>query len=128
MTADRGSARGGAALAFLDEDGAEVVLDPGEAATLLVLTGDLDAATVSACPHCRSRVLACLALVDLLDAAPPHPRGDELVELADDAPSSHCYLQDLATQCRHPRWLDPGRLEWEDVLDRVEGPPRGPRH
>lgn len=127
----RGRAEGGngaqRALAFLDEDGAEVVLDEEEARALLALTGELDDATISACPGCRSRVLACLALVDLLDAAPPHARSEELVELADEAPSSHCYLHDLASPCRHPRWLDPGRLEWEAVLDELDGPPRGPR-
>jgi hypothetical protein len=126
VTVDPG--RDSAALAFIDEDGVEVRLDAVEATTLLGLTEDLDGATVSGCPDCRSRVLACLALVDLIDAAAPHPRGAELVDLADDAPSSHCYLQDLATPCRHPRWLDPGRAEWEDLLARLTGPPRGPRH
>ena len=58
-----------AALRFLDEDGEDVELDVSEAATLMALTGELDAATVSACAQCRSRVLATVALVDLLDAA-----------------------------------------------------------
>jgi hypothetical protein len=118
----------GSGLAFVDEEGNEVVLDAAEAAALLAATRDLDDATISSCPSCRSRVLACLALVDLLDASPPHPRSAELVELADDAPSSHCYVRDLATTCRHRRWLDPGRLEWVDVFERFEGPLRRPRH
>ena len=113
---------------MLDEDGVEVVLDAHEAATLFAITGGLDDATVSACPTCRCRVLACLALVDLIDAAPPHPRAADLVELADEAPSSHCYVQDLASTCRHRGWLDPGRAEWVDVVGRfgrtVPGPPR----
>jgi len=118
----------GPGLAFLDEDGTELVLDARETAALFAVTGGLDAATVSACPSCRSRVLACLALVDLVDASPPHPRGPELVDFADDAPSSHCYVQDLATTCRHRHWIDPGWLEWVDVVEHFEGPPRGPRH
>jgi hypothetical protein len=116
-----------AAVAILDEDGEAVVLDVDDAALLFALTGDLDDATISACPDCRSRVLACLALVDLLDLSAPHPRGDELVELADDAPSSHCYVHDLASACRHRRWHDPGRFEWIDVVGRTERPPPRPR-
>ena len=64
-----------AGLVIMDEDGKEVVLDARESECLFVLTGGLEAATVSACPDCRCRVLAGMALVDLLDAAPPHPRG-----------------------------------------------------
>ncbi|MEX0663749.1 MAG: hypothetical protein WD598_03135 [Acidimicrobiia bacterium] len=109
------------ALAFVDDDGEEVVLDSEEAGSLLTLTAGLDAATVSACPGCRSRVLACVALVDLLEDAPPHPRAREIMELADDAPTLHLYVQDLATECAHVSWRDPGSAEWaealEDVLD-----------
>src|SRR5687767_2708762 len=61
-------------LAFVDDDGEEIVLDDEEATTLLQLTRDLDPATVSACPACRSRVVACVALVDLLEDAPPPAR------------------------------------------------------
>lgn len=112
------------ALAVLDEDGNEVVLDAAEAASLFTLTGDLDDATVSACPTCRSRVLACLALVDLLDASAAHPRAEELIELADDAPTSHCYVQDLRGQCRHRGWIDPGRAEWVEVVTRFVSHPQ----
>ncbi|GMU79270.1 MAG: hypothetical protein AMXMBFR46_20630 [Acidimicrobiia bacterium] len=115
------------ALAFLDEDGAEVVLDDEDAGSLLAVTAGLDEATISACPGCRSRVLACLALVDLLGAAGPHPRADELIDLADDAPTSHCYLHDRATPCRHRGWLDPGYAEWVEVVSRVAGPVPRPR-
>jgi len=114
-------------IAILDEDGEEVVLDAEEATLLFAVTGDLDDATISACPDCRSRVLACLALVDLLGLSGPHPRGDELIELADEAPSSHCYVHDLASPCRHRRWHDPGRFEWIDVVGRMERPPPRPR-
>lgn len=126
MTPDRDDALPGAGIAIIDEDGAELLLDAREAASLFAVTGGLDGATISACPSCRSRVLACLALVDLVDASPPHPRGPEIVDFADDAPSSHCYVQDLATTCRHRSWLDPGRLEWLDVVERFDRPP-GPR-
>jgi hypothetical protein len=110
------------ALAFVDDDGEELVLDEAEAASLLELTHGLDPATVSACPTCRSRVLACVALVDLLEDAPPHPRARELRELADDAPTLHLYLQDLATRCTHRAWRDPGFNEWSEALAALDEP------
>jgi hypothetical protein len=115
---------GSADLVVLDEDGEDVVLDAADASALFAITEDLDAATVSACPACRSRVLACLAFVDLLDDAAPHPRASELIELADDAPTTHLYVRDVATACRHRAWLDPGRAEWADVVRRVRRPYR----
>jgi hypothetical protein len=93
-----------------------VAFDADEAATLLALVGDLEAVTVSACPSCRSRILAAVALVDLLDASPPHPRAHELVELADGAPTLHVYVVD-GRECDHSRWLDPGFDEWMDATD-----------
>lgn len=114
-------------LAFVDEDGEEVDLDPGEAADLLGLIGSLDAATVSACPGCRSRVLACVALVDLLGGAAVRPRTRELSELAEDAPTLHLYVQDVDSACTHRGWRDPGYLEWSDVLDELVEPRRGVR-
>jgi len=114
----------GADLVVLDEDGEDVVLDAADASALFAATGNLDAATVSACPTCRSRVLACLAFIDLLDDAAPQARASELIELADDAPTLHLYVRDVATECRHRRWLDPGRGEWIDVVRRA----RRPRH
>ena len=107
--------RGG--LTFLDGELSEVALDGDEAATFLTLVGDLDAVTVSACPGCRSRILAAVALVDLLDAAPPHPRAPELVELADEAPTLHVYLVDEGSPCAHEGWLDPGFDEWSDAVE-----------
>ena len=38
---------------------------------------------MSACRSCRSRVLAGVALVDLLDASAPHPDSAALIALAD---------------------------------------------
>lgn len=111
-------------LVVLDEAGDQLVLDAAEAASLFSATNDLEAATVSACPTCRCRVLACLALVDVLDAAPPLPRAPELVDLADDAPSSHLYLYDQQSDCRHQRWIDPGRAEWVEVVRRILLKPR----
>jgi hypothetical protein len=115
---------GSADLVVLDEDGEDVELDATDASALFAITDDLDAATVSACPTCRSRVLACLALVDLLDGAASHPRASELIELADDAPTLHLYVRDVATRCRHRGWLDPGRSEWADVVRRARRPRR----
>jgi hypothetical protein len=105
------------ALRFLDEDGQEVELDAGEADALLAVTAGLDEATVSACAECRSRVLATVALVDVLDQAQAHPRSGDLIELADEAPTLHLYVIDLATRCRHARWRDPGYAEWLDVIE-----------
>jgi hypothetical protein len=107
----------GGALRFLDEEGEEVELDASEADTLLALTAGLDEATVSACSDCRCRVLATVALVDLLDAAQAHPRSGDLIELADEAPTLHIYVIDLATECRHARWRDPGFAEWLDIIE-----------
>ncbi len=103
-------------LAIVDDDGEEVLLDDDEARTLLALTSGLDPATVSACPACRSRIVAAVALVDLLDAAPPFGRSRELVELADDAPTLHLYVRDLAARCGHRQWHDPGYEEWAEVM------------
>jgi hypothetical protein len=105
------------ALRFLDEDGQKVELDAGEADALLAVTAELDEATVSACAQCRSRVLATVAFVDLLDRAQAHPRSGDLIELADEAPTLHLYVIDLASGCRHSRWRDPGYAEWLDVID-----------
>jgi hypothetical protein len=105
----------GGPLSFLDGERTEVSLDADEADTFLALVGDLEDVTVSACPACRSRVLAAVALVDLLDAAPPHPRAPELVDLADGAPTLHVYVVDRARDCHHDRWLDPGFAEWADA-------------
>jgi hypothetical protein len=106
--------RGG--LTFLDGEQQEVTLDADEARSLLALVDDFERVTVSACPGCRSRTLAAVALVDLLDACPPHPRALELVELADDAPTLHVYVVDEASQCAHPGWLDPGHDEWLEAV------------
>jgi hypothetical protein len=114
-------------LAVVDDDGEEIVLDDEESATLLSLTRELEPATVSACPTCRSRVIACVALVDLLEEAPPHPRARELIELADDAPTLHLYVQDLDTRCTHAAWRDPGFTEWAEALDDLLDQPRGIR-
>ncbi len=104
------------ALAFFDDEGAQVILDAEEAASLWALTGSLEAATVSACPTCRARVLACVALADVLEVAPPHPRARELLELADDAPTLHLYVSDMISDCRHRTWRDPGHAEWSEAL------------
>ena len=107
-------------LVIFDADGEELAFDAAEAASLFALTGDLDAATVSACPRCRSRIVAVVALADLLADAPPFARSGELLELADDAPTLHLYVRDLQTPCAHRTWRDPGAEEWADV-DRRAG-------
>ena len=108
----------GPVLAILDDAGGRLEFDPVEAASLLALTDGLEAATTSACSRCRSRVLACVALVELLDDAAPHPRATEIIELADDAPTLHVYVVDLAQRCAHRTWRDPGHEEWLDAVQR----------
>jgi hypothetical protein len=112
-----------AGLRFVDDDGVEVVLDRDEADALFAVTNGLEPATVSACPDCRSRVVAAVALVDLLDESAAHSRTGELVDLADEAPTLHLYVVDDATECQHPRWRDPGHTEWGDAV----GMPTRPR-
>ena len=115
----------GCALRILDDDGYEVDLDPSEADALLGSTGGLEGATVSACPRCRSRVLASVALVDLISASPHLPRQEEIVDLADDAPTLHLFVVDEETTCPHATWRDPLFAEWADV---VGYPGLQPRH
>ena len=103
-------------LTIVDDDGTGVELDAVEAVGFMTLTGDLEAATTSACPECRSRVVSVVALADLLDGAPPHPRTGEILELADDAPTLHLYVIDRVALCLHPRWRDPGHEEWVDAV------------
>ena len=67
-------------------------------------------------PFAQDYTLATVALVDLLDRAQAHPRSGDLIELADEAPTLHLYVIDLATGCRHTRWRDPGYAEWLDVI------------
>ncbi len=116
-----------ASLLILDEDGEELILDGFEATVMLGLTQGFEAATVSACPNCRSCVLASVAVADLLRDRPGHPRGRELTELAEDAPTLHLYVRDLTTSCTHPGWLDPGFTEWAEVLHEVGDQSRRPR-
>jgi len=115
-----------AELAFVDDDGERVDLDPDDATTLLEITGNLEAATVSACPECRSRVLAVVALADLLEAAPPHRRSNDLMALADDAPTLHLYVIDGGARCDHRLWRDPGHEEWLDAVSPAGPAPRRP--
>ena len=109
-------------LVVLDADGEEVVFDAADARDLLAFTDGLEGATVSACPRCRSRILAVVALGDLLADAPPFPRSGELVELADDAPTLHVYVRDVGQRCTHRGWRDPGAEEWADVMTQLAGP------
>jgi hypothetical protein len=111
------------ALRIVDEEQNEVGLDAADAAALLAATAGLEAATVSACPDCHSRVIAAVALVDLVDVSPPFPRARDVVELADEAPTLHLYVIDDASDCRHRSWLDPLYAEWIDVVDDGAGPP-----
>ncbi len=105
------------ALRFCDDAGAEIVLEPDDADRLWATTGGLENATISACLGCRSRVLAAVALVELLDASPPHPVGNALGELADEAPTLHLYVEDVDTSCAHRTWLDPLAEEWSEVIN-----------
>jgi hypothetical protein len=106
-----------AGLRFVDDDGNDVHLDAAEAAALLAVSDGLEPATVSACPDCRSRVVAAVALVDLLDESAPHPRAGDLVDLADDAPTLHLYVVDESSDCVHLRWRDPLYAEWRDAIE-----------
>jgi hypothetical protein len=113
----RGTVAGVIGLTFMDDDGQEVAFDQHEVACLLAVTGDLEGATVSACPHCHSRVVAAVALIDLIDGSAPFARSNELVELADDAPTLHLYVVDEITECAHVGWRDPLADEWSEVVE-----------
>jgi hypothetical protein len=117
----------GEAVAFVDDDGTELVLDVAEADSLWALTHRLESATVSACPDCRACVLASVALADLLEESPPHSRSRELLDLATDAPTLHVYVVDLVTECRHRAWHDPGFTEWREAVADLLDESRRPR-
>ncbi len=110
-------------LALVDEDGERVELDEFEATLLLDMTRGLEPATVSACPGCRSRVVAVVAFLDVLEGALAHERVYELTELGEDAPTLHLYVADLASDCDHREWRDPLFDEWADAF--AELPPVG---
>jgi hypothetical protein len=99
-----------------DDAGGEVVLDAVEAAALWRIADGLEPATVSACSSCRCRVVAAVALVDLLDTAPPLRATSALCELADEAPTLHLYVVDVGVTCPHPGWRDPLAEEWAEVV------------
>ena len=116
----------GPVLVVLDDDGEAVGLDAEDLASLLAISDGLDRATVSACPQCTSRIVAAVALADLLRDAASFGASGALLELADDAPTLHLYVRDLDTTCRHRAWRDPGFEEWSDAMsDLVDRP--GPR-
>jgi hypothetical protein len=116
----------GPVLVVLDDDGEAVGLDAEDLASLLAISDGLDRATVSACPQCTSRIVAAVALADLLRDAASFGATGALLELADDAPTLHLYVRDLDTTCRHRAWRDPGFEEWSDAMsDLVDRP--GPR-
>jgi hypothetical protein len=112
----------GTDLVIFDADGEELEYDADESRDLFALMGGFEGATVSACPQCRSRILAVVALADLLGDAPPLPRAGELVELADEAPTLHVYVRDVGAQCPHREWRDPGAEEWSDMVTQLAGP------
>lgn len=111
-------------IVIFDDDGEDLEIDEADADVLWRLTDGLDAATVSACPDCRSRVLASVALTDLVEAAPALACSSDLVALADDAPTLHLYLEDSSAACRHRRWRDPGAQEWRDARADLRPAPR----
>ena len=95
---------------------------PPRRATLLALTGGLEAATVSACPQCRSRILAVVALVDLLADAPPFavPASWSSSPTTRRRCTSTCATS--APRCTHRAWRDPGAEEWSEVMAELAGP------
>jgi hypothetical protein len=113
-------------LTFVDDEGERVELDSEEARTLLAATDGLDAATVSACPRCRSRVLAVVALADLLEASAPHDRAADLAALAEEAPTLHLYVIDGTARCDHRDWHDPGHEEWLEAVSPADPARRHP--
>ncbi len=103
-------------LIVFDADGNDVVVAPDQIDELLSPLDNLRGATVSACPDCRSQVVACLALAEVLTAV-VNPLADELSELAEEAPTLHLYIFDAGTKCRHRSWHDPGFEEWTEAVE-----------
>ncbi len=103
-------------LIVFDDDGNEVVIPAGQVDELLLSLKDLSSVTVSACPACRSRVVACLALIETAFVS-SHPSTCDLVDLAEEAPTLHLYVFDADTTCRHRGWHDPGFEEWSEAVE-----------
>lgn len=103
-------------MTFVDEDGNEVVLESDDARALFIATRNLDNATVSACPECRSRVVSAVAFVDVMDDACILARSGELLDFADEAPTLHLYIVDDESECEHEQWRDPLFDEWFEVV------------
>ncbi len=117
----------GPVLVVLDDDGEAVGLDAEDLASLLAISDGLDRATVSACPQCTSRIVAAVALADLLPRRGIiRRRAARCSSSRTNAPTLHLYVRDLDTTCRHRAWRDPGFEEWSDAMsDLVDRP--GPR-
>ena len=107
-------------LVIMDDDGNEVALDAREAEGLLAIAGRLEAATVSACPDCRCRVIAAVAFSTCSRRPRRIRAAGELIDLADDAPTLHLYVIDPVTACEHPRWRDPLSDEWAEAVEEAE--------
>ena len=109
----------------MDDDGVEVVFDEPDALALLALLGDLDDATVSACPDCRARVLAAVALVDLLERS-RRTRAPASSAISPTTRRRCTSSSSIGTsRCRHKRWRDPLADEWRDVVGVRAGRRRG---
>ena len=67
------------------------------------ITGELDAATVSACPACRSSRRGRRSRSSTCSTPRRRSARRRLVDLADDAPTLHLYVVDLATAVRARR-------------------------
>lgn len=104
-------------LVVTDGEEGVVLLDEDEANAFRSM---FEAAMVSGCPTCRSRMLAVLAFTDALQDAPPVGVAHELDLLAAEAPTMHIYVIDRAVVCEHRAWRDPGYDEWAEVADEIE--------
>ena len=109
-------------LVIFDADGEDLAFDAAQASSLFTLTGNLDAATVSACPASEPGRGGRGPRRSHRRRLPPFARSDELLALADDSPTLHLYVRDLQTPCVHRTWLDPGAEEWADLVAELAGP------
>ncbi|MFZ4514959.1 MAG: hypothetical protein ACOYN3_01450 [Acidimicrobiia bacterium] len=103
-------------LVLTDGEARISAIDDRAVPTLMPL---FEAASVSRCPQCRSGVLAALAVLDGLDAAPPLEAVTHIRDLIDEAPTLHIYMVDHGAGCSHRAWRDPGFEEWCDAVESV---------
>ena len=117
-----------AELTFVDDDGERVELDADEAASLLEITGELEAATVSACPDCREPGRSRSSRSSTCSTRRHRTGARERARSRWPTTRRRCTStwSTVAARCDHRAWRDPGHEEWLDAVSPAGPAPRRP--